>query len=135
MSPGNYTVSFAESGYTLIGTEAPLLHFFLEPAQNLNVTLLVADNSVNSIIATVTNPVTSEPVNGAAVRIFNGVDFDQTLTTGDSGRVYFPPNLDPPVTMNAAQYSIEVAAEGFDGYSGTVDVNQLTQAAVELNPI
>ncbi|OGI39128.1 MAG: hypothetical protein A2374_05120 [Candidatus Moranbacteria bacterium RIFOXYB1_FULL_44_23] len=132
MSPGNYTVDFAESGYTLIGTEAPLLHFSLAPAQSINVTLLVVSSSINSLIASVKNPTTDEPIKGASVHVFNGTDFDQILTTGDSGRVYFPPNLDPPVTMSSSTYSVEVAADGFENYFGSVDVNQLTQTTIEL---
>jgi hypothetical protein len=134
MSPGNYTVDFSEAGYTLIGTEAPLLHFSLAPGQNLGVTLLVVNNSVNSLIASVVNPITLEPVSGANVRVYNGTDFDQTLTTGDSGRVYFPPNLEEPVTMDSTPYNIEVTADGYASYSDTVDVSQLTQTTIELNP-
>jgi hypothetical protein len=135
MSPGSYTVNFIESGYTLIGTEAPLLHFSLAPGENLGVTLLVVNNSVNSLIASVVNPITLEPVSGASVRVYDGTSFDQTLITGDSGRVYFPPNLEEPVTMDAVPYNIEVTAGGYDNYSDTVNVNQLTQKTIELNPI
>ncbi len=132
MSPGNYTINFTQTGYTLVGTEAPLLHFSLAPGQNLSIVLLVVNNSVNSLIVSVMNPKTVEPIAGASVRVSNGVDFDQTLTTGDSGRVYFPPNLDPPVAMGATQYSLEVTAGGFNSYAGTVSINQLTQTTVEL---
>ncbi len=134
MSSGNYTVNFTQAGYTLIGTEAPLLHFSLAPGQDLNVILLVVNNSDNSLIVGVKNPITDEPIKGADVRVYNGTDFDQTLTTGDSGRVYFPPNLDPPVAMSSGTYNIEVTADGFDSYSGTKDVNQLTEEDVELTP-
>lgn len=132
MSPGNYTVGFTESGYTLIGTEAPLLHFSLAPVQSLGVTLLVVDNSINSLIATIKNPITDEPISGASVRVYNGTDFDQALTTGDSGRVYFPPNLDPPVTMISGPYSIEVTASGYNNYSGSIEINQLAQKEIEM---
>lgn len=132
VSPGNYTVSFTESGYTLIGTEAPLLHFSLAPAQDIGVALLIVDNSIDSLIASIKNPTTDEPISGANVRVYNGTDFDQTLTTGDSGRVYFPPNLDLPVTMTFDTYNIEVTADGYENYSGTVDVNQLTQTEIEM---
>ncbi|MFA5926288.1 MAG: prepilin-type N-terminal cleavage/methylation domain-containing protein [Parcubacteria group bacterium] len=135
MSPGNYTVNFTEAGYTLIGTEAPLLHFSLAPGQILSVTLLVVNNGINSLITSVTNPITKEPVSGASVRVFDGAGFDQTLITGDSGRVYFPPNLDLPVTMNSGPYSIEVTAGGYTSYSGSIEVSQLTQTAIELNPL
>ncbi|OGI28777.1 MAG: hypothetical protein A2420_05675 [Candidatus Moranbacteria bacterium RIFOXYC1_FULL_44_13] len=136
MSPGNYTVSFVGPGYTLIGTEAPLFPFYLYPAQVLSVTLLVADNSVNSLIVTVKNSLSDDSVSGASVRLYNGdLSFDETLTTGTSGRVYFPPNEDPPLVMNAEQFTLEVSADGYEPFSGTIDVNQLVQTEVSLMPI
>ena len=137
MSPGNYTISFTGPGYTLIGTEAPLFPFYLYPAQNLNITLLVASNNVNSLIVTVLNSLTDDPVNGADVRLYNNsLSFDRTLTTGSSGRVYFPPNEDPPVTMDAGVYNLEVSADGYSSFSpGTIDINQLTQTEVPLDTL
>jgi len=132
MSPGNYTVDFSEIGYTLIGTEAPLLHFSLAPAQSLGINLLVVSNSINSLIVSVVNPITEEPIKGASVHVYNGIDFDQTLTTGDSGRVYFPPNLDPPVAMSSGPHSLEIIADGYENFSDTVEINLLTQKAVEM---
>jgi len=134
MSPGAYTLTFAEPAYTLIGTEAPLLPFSLSPDQNLSLTLIVADNSVDSLVVRVLNNDTSERIDGASVRLANGTDFDQSLTTGEAGQVYFPPVADPPVTLSAGQYNLEVSAAGFQNYSDTVNISQLTQKEVRLGP-
>lgn len=136
MSPGNYSISFTGPGYTLIGTEAPLFPFYLYPAQNLSIVLLVANNSVNSLIVTVVNSLSDDPVNGASVRLYNNsLSFDRTLTTGSSGRVFFPPNEDPPVTMDAETYNLEISADDYSSFSGTIGVNQLVQTEVSLDPL
>ncbi|MDD5489900.1 MAG: hypothetical protein PHP25_04455 [Candidatus Moranbacteria bacterium] len=132
MSPGNYVVNFTESGYTLVGTEAPLLPFSLAPGQDLSVSLLIVNNLLNSLIVNVKNSATTEMIKGASVHIYNGTDFDQTLMTGDSGRVYFPPNLDPPVVMTGGLYNIEISAPGYGSYSGTVTIDKLVQTTIPL---
>lgn len=134
MSPGDYTLTVAEPGYTLIGTEAPLMPFSLAPDQDLNLTLIVADNSIDSLVVKVFNNDTNERINGASVRLYNGTDFNQTLTTGEAGQVFFPPVIDPPVTLTAGQYNLEVSASGFQSYSGTVGISQLTQKEIKLIP-
>lgn len=136
MSPGNYTVTFLDPGYTLIGTEAPLFPFYLYPVQDLDINLLVADNSFNSLIATATNSLTDDLVSGASVHLYNGdLSFDETLTTGDSGRVYFPPTEDPPLEMDAETFNLEVTADGYSSFSGTIGVSQLVQTEVPLEPL
>ncbi len=134
MSPGDYTLTFAEPGYTLIGTEAPLMPFSLAPDQNLNLTLIVADNSVDSLIVKVLNNDTAERINGASVHLTSAGGFDQTLVTGEAGQVFFPAVADPPVVLSAGEYNLEVSAPGFQNYAGTVNVSQLTQTEVKLVP-
>lgn len=133
-SPGKYTLTLNEPGYTLIGTETPLMPFVLAPGASQNITLIVVPTSVNSLVAKILNANTNERINGASVHLSDGAGFDQTLTTGEAGQVYFPPNLDPPVALAAGQYNLEVTADGFQGYSGTVNINQLTTQEIKLAP-
>lgn len=133
-SPGNYTLTVNEPGFTLIGTETPLMPFSLVPDQDAILTLIIADNTVDSLVVKVFNDATSERINGASVRVWDGTGFDQTLVTGAAGQVYFPPNLEPPVTMSAGSYNLEVSAAGFTTYTGTVDVSQLKEKEVRMVP-
>ena len=132
--PGKYNIALNEPGYTLIGSDVdfPLA---LEPGQSREVNLIVASNTENSLIVTVKDSQTNLAVSGASVRLFNGVDFDSTLVTGQMGQVYFPPNTDPPTILNSGNYTLEVTADGYENYSSSVAVNQLTQAQVNLVPI
>lgn len=134
MSPGDYTLTFSEPGYTLIGTEAPLLPFSLAPDQDLSLTLIVALDSVDSLVVKAINNDTGERINGASVRLYNGLGFDQTLITGEAGQVFFPAVVDPPATMSAGQYNLEISIAGFQSYAGAVDVSQLTQTEIRLIP-
>jgi len=133
-SPGNYTLTVSEPGFTLIGAETPLMPFSLVPDQDAILTLIIADNTVDSLVVKVFNDATGERINGASVRVWDGASFDQTLVTGVAGQVFFPPVVDPPVTLTAGQYNLEVSASGFQSYSGTVDINQLTQKEIKLLP-
>lgn len=131
--PGKYNITLNESGYTLIGSDVtfPLA---LEPNQSRDVNLIIASNTENSLIVTVKDSETELAVSGTSVRVFNGVDFDSMLVTGQMGQVYFPPNTDPPTILNPGDYSIEVTASGYETYSVSVAVNQLTQEQVNLVP-
>ncbi|MCX6762533.1 MAG: carboxypeptidase-like regulatory domain-containing protein [Candidatus Moranbacteria bacterium] len=133
-SPGNYTLLVNEPGLTLVGTETALLPFSLVPEQDANMTLIMADNNINSLVIKIFNNATGEKINGASVRVWDDAGFNQTLVTGAAGQVYFPPNLDPPVTMGAKPYNIAVSAEKFTSYTDTVSINRLTQKEVRLIP-
>lgn len=132
--PGKYTIDLNEPNYTLIGSDVtfPLA---LEPNQSRDINLIIASNTENSLIVTVKDSETALAISGASVRIWNGVDFDLTLITGEMGQVYFPPNTDPPTILNAGDFTIEVTSDGYENYSGPVTINQLTQKQVDLVPI
>ena len=132
--PGKYNITLNEPGYTLIGSDVdfPLA---LEPGQSREVNLIIASNTENSLIVTVKDSQTNLAVSGASVRLFNGVDFDSTLVTGQMGQVYFPPNTDPPTPLNSGDYTLEVTADGYENYSSSVTINQLTQTQVNLVPV
>jgi Tfp pilus assembly protein PilE len=134
LSPGKYTITLNEPGYTLIGSDVsfPLA---LEPDQSQDVNLIVASNTENSLIVTVKDSETALAVSGASVRVWNGIDFDSTLITGQMGQVYFPPNTDPPTVLNPGDYNLEVTADGYETYSDSVAVSQLTQEQVNLIPV
>ncbi len=132
--PGKYTITLNEPGYTLIGSDVTF-PMALTPDESKTVNLIIASNGEDSLIVTVKDSETELAVSGAGVRVFDGVDFDTTLVTGEMGQVYFPPNTDPPTVLDPGSYNLEVTATGYENYSDTVDVNQLTQKDISLVPI
>ena len=134
LSPGKYNITLNEPGYTLVGTD-PVFPIALSPDQSLVVNLIMANNTTNSLIVAVKDSVTGLAVPNASVRLFDGLGFDVTQITGQTGQVYFPPNTDPPTILNSGDYTLEVAEPNHQAYSETVAVDQLTQKEVLLVPI
>ncbi|OGI25184.1 MAG: hypothetical protein A3J76_03235 [Candidatus Moranbacteria bacterium RBG_13_45_13] len=132
--PGKYNIVLNEPGYALIGSDI-VFPIALEPDQSQTVNLIIASASQDSLIVTVKDSETALAVSGASVRVWNGVDFDATLITGQMGQVYFPPNTDPPTVLNAGDYNIEVTAANYENYSGSEMISQLTQKQVNLAPV
>ena len=132
-SPGIYYLELAEAGYTLIGSDVDL-PIALAADENLEVSLIIADNEADSLVVDVLNSVTEEPIMDASVRLFNGTDFDETLVTGDRGQVYFPPSTDPPTVLEKGDYTLEVMADEYQSYSGNVSIDKLIQERIELTP-
>src|SRR4030042_7106472 len=104
--PGKYDITLNEPGYALIGSDI-VFPIALEPDQSQTVNLIIASASQDSLIVTVKDSETELAVSGASVRVWNGVDFDATLITGQMGQVYFPPNTDPPTVLNARDYNTQ----------------------------
>ncbi|MFA5871825.1 MAG: prepilin-type N-terminal cleavage/methylation domain-containing protein [Parcubacteria group bacterium] len=132
--PGVYNVALTEPNYTLVETSInnPVP---LSPAQTADLVMYIAPSNVNSLVVKLSNAVTGDPVERANVRVFNGTDFDQTQITAQKNYIYFPPFTDPPTTMSAGSYTVEVSVDGYESYTGSVDVNLLTQMDIQLNPI
>ena len=134
ISPGNYNITLNEPGYTIISSD-PALPVALAPDQNLDVNLVLANNTANSLIVTVKDSQTSSVLPNASVHLFNGSGFDVTQITGEEGQVYFPPNTDPPTALNAGSYTLEVSETNHQSSSEQITINNLAQKAVLLDPI
>lgn len=63
----------------------------------------------------------------AEIRLYNAA-YDMTLTTSSCGQVFFP-NLAPDT------YSITVTKEGYQSYSNTVSVQNVSEFSAELTPL
>ena len=134
MAYGVYTITpAAVAGKTFIGI-SPALNiknqFNLNPAANLNVNLLYADNSLNSALITVLNNADSTPIAGASVNLTNVSGYNATVTTDIYGNAYFPTSL-PALT--AGQYAVAVTASGFHNKSDTVTVSTYTTKQIKLS--
>jgi hypothetical protein len=131
--PGQYEISLNEPGYTVISTE-PALPIALAPDQSIDVQLILANNATNSLIVDIKDSETGSPLPYASVHLYNGSGFDDNQVTGEEGRVYFPPNTDPPTTLPSGNFTLDVTEPNHQNYSASVFVSGLAQSIVELIP-
>jgi hypothetical protein len=83
----------------------------------------------NSLLVTIKSSDTLEPVFSAQVRLSNsGLGYDQTQFTDEQGEALFIP-------LEAATYDLEVQADGYESYSGTVDISGDRTTTINLTPI
>ena len=129
LSPGDYSIlnlaTLGNSQYYYIGSDT---------AQPINVpggsstqtSFIYAPKTVNSLVVKVIKQSDTTPIVGAQVHV-TGTSFDQTVTTGEDGLVYFPQQTieGQTITMNAEPYQISVTAEGFTTVSDSANVDQL----------
>ena len=87
----------------------------LLPLANQPVSLFL--EAENSLLAMVRDSETLEPIFSAQVKLFsNGLGYDQTQFTDEQGQTLFIP-------LQIGNYNIEVQADGYGSYSGTVSVS------------
>ncbi|PIR73888.1 MAG: hypothetical protein COU40_00100 [Candidatus Moranbacteria bacterium CG10_big_fil_rev_8_21_14_0_10_35_21] len=133
ISPGEFDIDnlSSVSGYTQIGTD-PAAPFFIAPGKTETVEIKFADNSVDSLLVSIKGPTVEISVEGAEARLFNGDGFDETLLTLSDGRAFFPSSG----TLSAGSYSLEIKAAGFQDYSSSVNIDNLTtkEVLLELSP-
>ncbi|QQR78950.1 MAG: prepilin-type N-terminal cleavage/methylation domain-containing protein [Candidatus Moraniibacteriota bacterium] len=139
-SYGSYTWTLdpGETGYTFIrlepeSTSAPNL-IPLAPGTTQGVAMILADEAVNGVLFTVTNSTDATEVSGASVQLTNTtLTYDETVTTSQYGKAYFPETATPG--MVAATYDYEITAAGYDTETGTVTVTAgLEPITVDLTP-
>lgn len=115
-----------EAAYTFVGLdpESGLSANTIElsPGETKPVTMILADEAINSVLAIVTSAADGQLINGATVRLTNTIlAYDETVTTNAYGKSYFPKTSTSG--LGAATYDIEVTAAGYTTYTGTVDVS------------
>ena len=138
ISPGLYAtelIGASDVDYRLFkvdpGDDVDSSKFILDPDAALDINIIVADRSVDSLIATIKDD-TDGRVENAQVQLSNtALGYDLTLTTDQYGLVYFP---DETMPLENNTYDISVTATGFDEYTGTVTINNLIEESIVLNP-
>ena len=141
VQPGNYTLIFSSPGYRTqtVGVK-------VKSNQTNTVDIELVPNG-GTIDGTVTDAITTLPIPGATVNIFQGTDLIQTATTNGIG-FYSVPNLSP------GNYIVEASAAGYQqqsigarvqaGFTTTVDFALITNPgaisgtvtdAITTNPI
>jgi type II secretory pathway pseudopilin PulG len=128
MSPGQYFISPDESitGYTLVGI-SPASPIIVSPGSSQAVEIKYVSNTVDSLIVTVIGNEDSEPINGAEVKLSNGVNYDETITTSTDGIAFFPVDENP---LLPGTYTLEISAEGFQDHSESVSISQVVKKEI-----
>jgi type II secretory pathway pseudopilin PulG len=121
-SAGLYTVDLLnDADYRLLRMstdEAIVDNFNILPGIDLDMTMTIADTSVNAVLVRVTDGTT--PLQNATVHLTNALlAYDATVITDRYGQAYFPTEA-PALT--AGTYDLTVSATGFSDYAGTVVV-------------
>jgi len=123
-----YTFSInPASDLDLINTVPSPQPINLIPDNNLSVELYF--ESENSLLLTIQNTETLEPIFSATVRLSNpGIGYDITQYTNENGQAYFIP-------LVAATYNLEIQAPGYSDISTTVFITGHTTKTIKLEQI
>ena len=124
----NYTFSIpASSNLDLVNTDPSPQPISLSPNTNLPVKLYL--DSQDSLLITVQNSETLEPVLSAIVRLFNNsLGYDATQYTNGKGQTYFIP-------LTSANYNLEVSALGYSTTTDSVSVSGDVTKTIKLNQV
>lgn len=123
LSPGAYVFSLADAvleDYALVNI-TPHASFVLQSAdETLDVRVQLAAKTVTSLLVDVLSSLDESPVEGINVRLTNTEGYDQVLTTGEEGKVFFPISSDP---FLPGDYHLEISAEGINTVEQDVTIN------------
>jgi len=110
----NFSVNKSATGFDLTST-SPIQPVNVLPDTIQSVALNL--KAENTLLATVKNSVTYDPIFGASVRVYNvSLGYDQILPTDQLGKAFFMP-------LKQATYNLEVQIGGYSTYLGTVSVS------------
>jgi len=126
-----YSLSLKQeiSGYTFVATDPPA-PFSLEAGGSTEVKMKFANNDLDSLVVNVKDNSSSMPIGSASVRLYNGADYDKTLDTDSSGRVFFPSGSD---SLAGGSYSLDVKADGYIDQTMSVNINKFTSQEVKMS--
>jgi len=99
----------------------------LSPAGSKEVRLVL--KAENSLLLTVKDATTSEPIFSASSTLFNGsLGYEKTQYTDENGQTYFIP-------LEAATYNLEVSGPGYNSTSTTILISGDTTTTIKLEQI
>jgi hypothetical protein len=124
----NYTFSVdPASGLDLVLTDPSPQLISLIPDTNLLVKLYL--DSQNSILITVQNSETLEPVFSTSIRLYNSAfGYDKTQYTNEKGQTYFIP-------LSSAIYNLEISAPGYAITTNSVSVSGDVTKTIKITQI
>ena len=116
-----------DDGLDLIGIEPSPQPIGLSPNEILPVVLLL--DSVDSLLLTLEDSITLEPIFSAEINIYNeGLSYDEILYSNEKGQAYFVPLL-------SAVYTLEISAPGYASAMTTAGVSGRTIKTIRLEQI
>jgi len=122
----NYTFSVEPAtGLDLVLTEPSPQPVSLAPAEAGLVKLYL--DAQNSLLLTIKDITTKEPVFSATIRLFKS-DYDKTQYTNEKGQTLFIP-------LGIANYNLEVSAPGYESASTSISVSGDITKIIELKQI
>ncbi|OGM34011.1 hypothetical protein A3D01_03710 [Candidatus Woesebacteria bacterium RIFCSPHIGHO2_02_FULL_39_13] len=140
-SGGNFNLPNAEwdtyqvimptaTSWDISGTE-PLLPVSLIPGGTIDLTFAVEPHTSHSLLTIIREP-SQSLIASASARLYDGVGFDQTLVSGESGN----PDFGQAFFSNLGEttYQIEATASGYLNFNGNFDVTGYTVGEVVLTP-
>ncbi len=113
------------TGVDLVSTDPSPQPISLAPDTNLTVKLYL--EAQNSLLVTVQNEETLEPIFSASVRLFKA-DYDQTQYTNEKGQTLFIP-------LDVGDYNLEISAPGYAAFSSTVSVSGDVVKTIKLHQL
>lgn len=124
----SYTFSVVPtSGLDLVEIAPSPQPIALSPNTNCSVFLYL--KAENSLLITIKDYETKEPIFSASARLKNeSLGYDKNQYTNEKGQTYFIP-------LDNGNYSLEVEAPGYNNFSGTVLVSEDTTKIVELERV
>jgi len=137
ISQGSYEIlnydSLDFSNYDFVASSEEKI-FQLMAGESKEIELLFADETQPALFLTVIDSVSSEPLEGAVVGVVQEGVFDQSVSTDENGRAFFPLQEDPFIPMENIDYILEVRLNDYTNYSEVITINNLTQKEIELIP-
>ncbi|MFO7807673.1 MAG: carboxypeptidase-like regulatory domain-containing protein [Candidatus Moraniibacteriota bacterium] len=135
VSPGPYEILNAgeleTSIYKYIGTSDEV-DFSVASEEDKMITLLFAEKEKPSLLVDVFEQDTEDPISGVSVNL-TSTEMDQTITTGESGWVYFPDKTDPATEMENKEYQLSISKDGYQDVNQAVNIDDLTTVSISLS--
>lgn len=138
-SPGQFYLSNIKSisDYSLVGVSpisgydaaSQTYNLTLLPGEEKNIAVNYAKNNVDALLVKVLRDNDSSPINNSQVRLTNGGDYDKTISTSFDGVAFFPISGE---ILASGDYTLEVKVSGYQDYSNTVTVSNLTNQEVKM---
>ncbi len=128
----SYSFSVVTTGLDLIGIESPPGTETAQPvalSPNTSQIVRLILKAENSLLVTVQNIDTEEPIFSASVRLYNAdLGYDTLQYTNEKGQTYFIP-------LEIATYNLEVSAVGYSTTSTAVSVSGDETITVKLEQV
>jgi len=120
-----YTLALKSSASYNLANASPVQPFNLDANTNLPVALKLAGHQNHTLLVTIKDA-TGQPIAGADAHLYR-VNYDKERLSFASGQVFFSP-------LGQTNYTLDVAASGYQTWSGSINVNGQNVQVITLTP-